>query len=497
MTALSFAFGDFMPDKLSDKELASFRPFDDELEGIIADFTTGFDYLGSDYSYYAFLSWFDVGEYLVRGDVLYLRCVMDGETYYWPPLVKGSSVTVEEAALALPDNAMFAFCTESFVNAMYGGYYVFTHRDWSEYIYEVADFVALPGKRYHAKRNHIAKFQRLYSYAIAPYKREDDAEIEAFERAWLEEKGFEGRQLENAEREREIVRRWLDAAEQGKLKCDVLRVDGKMVGIAIGQIMPTGVAVEMYEKADAAYEGVYSFLAHEFAARNFAECRYLNRQEDMGIEGLRKSKLSYYPSVVLDKYVLKPAAAVSECYAARTGRIFSKEVRKRLLPHDRYTVKNLGEDDFDNVYSFLEREREGLKDKKFFLNYTEEELRGVLRGGGMYGAFVGDELIATCAYDTDEEYAARLAEICGAVGEKYYEFSGIMTAARYRGLGVSGRLCAYVLDKAVEALSPATLCAVVQYDNVPSLTNLKKMGFCIRTTKPCGDYTFSYLTRTV
>ena len=77
-----------MPDRLSEKELASFILFDSALEGVISDFLRGSEYLGSDYSYYAFISWFDKGEYLVRGDVLYLRCLMDGERYYRPPLVR-------------------------------------------------------------------------------------------------------------------------------------------------------------------------------------------------------------------------------------------------------------------------------------------------------------------------------------------------------------------------------------------------------------------------
>ena len=490
-----------MPDSLSATELSSFLPFGPELEGMLADFLKDSDYLGSDYSYYAFLSWFDKGEYLVKGDVLYLRCVMDGETYYWPPLVRaGASLTPEQAALALPDDSMFAFCTEQFVNETYGGFFVLTNRDWAEYIYDVADFVALEGKRYHAKRNHIAKFEKSYRYEMSPYKRADDAEIAAFEDAWLASKEFDEKERVNAERERNIVRGWLDAAERGKLVCDVLRVDGKMAGIAIGEISPSGVAIEMYEKADASYEGVYSFLAHEFAARHFTGCRYLNRQEDMGMAGLRKSKLSYYPALLLDKFVLKPAVAYSECYKERTGRTdrkLPKGAKERILAASGYRIRQLTDADFDEVYSFLCEEREALPDKLFFLNYTEEELHGVLEGGGMYGAFIGGRLAATCAYDTDEEYAGRLAEICEAAGEKYYEFSGIMTAARYRGLGLSSRLCSYVLKKAAEALAPATLCAVVQFDNAPSLSNLGKLGFSLRVTRSCGEYTFSYLTREI
>ena len=100
--------------------------------------------MGSDYSYYAFICWFEKGEYRVTDDVLYLRAYVDDGVYYWPPLVKaGSSVTVEQAVLALPDDACFAFCTDKFVADTYGGYYVYTHRDWAEYIYKAGDFISL------------------------------------------------------------------------------------------------------------------------------------------------------------------------------------------------------------------------------------------------------------------------------------------------------------------------------------------------------------------
>ena len=479
--------------------MSEFVPFDENLKEILADFLRGSGYVGSDYSYYAFICWFEKGEYLVTDDVLYLRAYVDDGVYYWPPLVKsGSSVTVEQAVLALPDDACFAFCTDKFVADTYGGYYVYTHRDWAEYIYKAGDFISLSGKRYHAKRNHIARFESSYKVSFDALCEGDLDDVARFESDWLAAREFDDKAEESAKREREIVRGWLNAALRGELFCDILRADGKIAGIAIGEIDSAGVGIEMYEKADTSFEGVYSYLANAFAKKHFSECEYINRQEDMGLEGLRKSKLSYYPEFLLEKYILKPAKHVSDCYAERTGRFFEKDTQKVKLSRDKYEFRVLGDEDFDTVYGFLEGEREQLKNKLFFLNYTPEELHGVLKCGGMSGAFFNGELVATCAYDTDKEYGDKLAEICGEKeGRQYYEFGGIMTARKMRGLGISGALCEEVLRRAKENLSPAVLCAVVQFDNSPSLNNLAKLGFRAVTTKPEREYTFTYLTRTI
>ena len=115
----------------------------------------------------------------------------------------------------------------------------------------------------------------------------------------------------------------------------------------------------------------------------------------------------------------------------------------------------------------------------------------------MFGALAGERLIATCAVDRDEEYGDALAEICGRKGSRFYEFSGIMTAEDMRGRGVSSTLCRDVIAYAKRELSPCTLCAVVQYDNEPSLNNLKALGFAAVTTRQCKEYNFTYLTLNV
>ena len=459
-----------------------FKPFDIEGRALLNTYLQGSASVGSEYSYYAFICWFDQVEYAEEGGALYLRAVVEDGEMYWPPLVK-EGVSAEDALKRIPDATIY-FANEDFVNETYGKYQLHCERKWAEYIYDAKDFIALEGKRYHAKRNHIKKFLKLYNSTVEQIKPEDKQAVLEFERKWLEDKDFDEKAKESALREMEIVDMWYDEGIKGNLIADIVRVDGEIVGVSIGEIMPSGNAVVMYEKGNIQFEGVYSYLANTFAKRNFSGCKYINRQEDMGLEGLRKSKLSYNPAFLNNRYVMTPLQCTkspNKC-CALTG----------------YKVKRLTVEDYDTAMTFFESGREALEDKKHFLNYTEEELKSVLEKGFMLGVFDGDKLLSTCAVDTDKEYGKKLAEICHA--EKpinHYEFSGIMTAPEGQRKGISNALCREVIEYAKENLSPCVLCAVVQFDNMRSINNLQKLGFEERGRAEYEEYDFRYLCKNV
>ena len=454
-----------------------FKPFDNYAKERLNTLLTGKNYVGSEFSYHAFLSWFDHLEYAETDNAFYICARFDDGDMYWPPIVvKGSA---EDALKEIEGNKIY-FVSDEFASNVYGKYHLHSERKWAEYIYLAKDFISLEGKRYHAKRNHVKKFQKLYNSTIEPYKAEDKPAIEEFERAWLETKTFDEKERQSAEDEQEVVRRWYDAVLKGELICDVLKVEGKVVGVSIGEIMPSGNAVVLYEKGDTAYEGVYSYLANTFAKRNFSQCEYINRQEDMGIEGLRKSKLSYYPAFLYTRFVMTPLTC---CKSLREN-----------CPLTPYRVRKLTPSDYDKAMAFFEEGRDALDDVKHFLNYTEDELKHVLEHGFMLGVFDGETLLSTCAVDGDKEYGEKLREICGeARPVNFYEFSGIMTAVNAQRKGISKALCGEVIEYAKDNLSPCVLCAVVQHDNTRSLNNLQGLGFEERGRAPYGEYDFRYL----
>ena len=87
-----------------------------------------------------------------------------------------------------------------------------------------------------------------------------------------------------------------------ELKGGLLRVDGELAAFSIGEPICSNTFGVHIEKADTRFHGAYPAMAQAFAAHFAMDYTYLNREEDLGIPGLRKSKLSYYPELLLEKW---------------------------------------------------------------------------------------------------------------------------------------------------------------------------------------------------
>ena len=176
-------------------------------------------------------------------------------------------------------------------------------RDWADYIYNASDISELKGKRYCGQRNHINKFRKLYSnVSFDEITAADAEEIKAFVRDYFDSIG-EGIS-EDAVYECAHLEEQLDNLDIYGQCTGALRVDGKVVGFSIGEIVGDTLIIHT-EKADTSYKGVYPTIVKCFAEKYAKDALYINREEDCGDEGLRTSKLSYHPSQILEKYHLK------------------------------------------------------------------------------------------------------------------------------------------------------------------------------------------------
>ena len=90
--------------------------------------------------------------------------------------------------------------------------------------------------------------------------------------------------------------------EKLNLKGGAIRINGKIAAFTLGEVLNPETALIHFEKADTAYDGIYQAINNEFLIHEWSDMKYVNREEDMGIEGLRKAKLSYCPEFLYECY---------------------------------------------------------------------------------------------------------------------------------------------------------------------------------------------------
>ncbi len=171
-------------------------------------------------------------------------------------------------------------------------------RNTSDYLYAATDLINLAGRKYHSKRNHLNKFLRQYNWEYQAMTPELATACLNLETAWFN--------ITNPEpcSENEAMAIVLRNFEFLGVAGGAVKVDGVIQSITVGEKLNRNTAVIHIEKANTELDGAYAAINHEFAVRQWEGLELLNREEDMGIEGLRKAKLSYYPVRMVEKFTL-------------------------------------------------------------------------------------------------------------------------------------------------------------------------------------------------
>lgn len=167
-----------------------------------------------------------------------------------------------------------------------------------EYVYLSEDLINLSGRKFHAKRNHISKFKNCYpDYRFEEITNSNKEDAYKVMLDWCAENEID---IEHYE-EKNAIREALDNMEEFKMRGGIVYVKDKAVAMTLGcEISPIAFDI-CFEKALREYDGIYAVINNEFAKTLFSY-KYINREEDMGIEGLKKSKLSYNPIILIARY---------------------------------------------------------------------------------------------------------------------------------------------------------------------------------------------------
>ena len=192
------------------------------------------------------------------------------------------------------------------VEALYPGRFRFhTDRDNYDYVYRTEDLAFLKGKRYQSKRNFVNRFHLNYpDCQFLPLDASTEEAAKAVAQIWMAEKLADD-PLADFHLERTALERAFAHREGLRLEGMVLVNDGQPVAMTMGSRLCGNTFDIHFEKAVAGFDGAYAAINQAFARyllEKYPEVEYLNREDDLGIEGLRKAKLSYHPDHLVEKY---------------------------------------------------------------------------------------------------------------------------------------------------------------------------------------------------
>lgn len=175
-------------------------------------------------------------------------------------------------------------------------------RDLDDYLYTPEKLIGLHGKHLQAKRNHISQFVKNYEFIVDELSAASERECLEMDAQWT---ALHEEYSKEIHEERMAIINAFKYWNILDLKGIALRIDGKIAAFTIGEIVRDGTeAIVHFEKGDIDYMGIYAAINHSFCEKYLASVTYIDRQEDVGLEGLRKSKLSYHPDLMAEKYIV-------------------------------------------------------------------------------------------------------------------------------------------------------------------------------------------------
>jgi hypothetical protein len=266
-------------------------------------------------------SWEEIGGYLCVSAADNLDPQM-GDPFMFPPLTRtggyepaGLRATVLEAkrrfeAAGKPFKMMLVpfHLLDVLTEAFPGGLAFEADRPNFDYVYNAQDLAELRGRDFHAKKNHVNFFKNHYEYTYDRLTPEMSDEAMDFIRAFNERKAPDDpHERELLEFEEQAMRDVFVNLDKVGYLSGCIRIGGRIEALTVGGCQGCKTVVVHVEKANTEFRGLYQAIANEFVKACMAEnkdVKRINREEDMGIPGLRKAKLSLHPVKLVEKYIV-------------------------------------------------------------------------------------------------------------------------------------------------------------------------------------------------
>lgn len=289
--------------KLKDKDIFDKYFRSDRYEGADCTFT----------NLYMWRHTYEIHWVIVDG-FLCVKSTLDGLTYFLPPFSRykeGFFEVIDKLIVYAKENDipfLMGAITEDVMERIKKkrpNLFVFEeNHDSHDYVYLAEDLINLKGRKYHRKRNHIRHFKKTYpDYEYLDMTAELVPECIESAIEWCDKKEEE---VFNDKRSllcecRALVEALEEFTYLG-FKGGLIKVNGKVEAFTFGEMLNEDTAVIHVEKANRDIRGLYPTINQDFCIHNWSHVKYINREEDLGVPGLKRAKESYYPVKFIKKF---------------------------------------------------------------------------------------------------------------------------------------------------------------------------------------------------
>ena len=295
MLSYSLSIDDFKPIELEDKHL-----FDKHY--------AKYPPVHSDNLFTTMISWREYGKYhyTFLEDNLIIMSNVKNQIQFRPPSGKRKKDVFDKVLkLAKEQTSTYPFGlidaqTKDWLSEHYPKLEFIPRRQFFDYVYLASNLAELPGSDYSKIRNRLNKFKRNFDYTVEKISKENIDEIGEFLKRWCLWKDCESDPL--LENEKKAILYSMSHFFELELSGITMRINGNIETIAVYEGMNPDTAVVHYEKGSPYYDGIYKAINAETAATVQKEFKFINREADMGLQGLRKAKISYRPHHLVEVY---------------------------------------------------------------------------------------------------------------------------------------------------------------------------------------------------
>ncbi len=244
----------------------------------------------------------------------------EGEVFSILPLAKKEDLPkvidfVLDYFKEIEEKLYFRGITEEVVDYLkeqYGDRFEYVaERDIFDYVYDGEILRTLKGRKNSKKRNHInyflSEYEGRFEYRLLGKADFDDCRQLLDD--WTVNKEENNNIEEGVDDERLGIEKLFAHYDEvcDRLKIAGIYIDGKLEAFTMGELLNDNMALIHIEKANPEIRGLYPYINQQFLVHEFPDVEFVNREEDMGIEGLRKAKLSYHPCKFVEKYTVREA----------------------------------------------------------------------------------------------------------------------------------------------------------------------------------------------